>query len=265
MKNLLGGSGSSLLGVAILAACACGTSSNLVKMTGVHEHAISRQSFYLPFVVVGLVLIVQGLWRRGRRFGLIALGGAGLMIAGNLLVEQMSITASTRLTVAQLSGLLAYVGAGALLVLAFYRAFPSQKPGASLTAMAGMGMATGCNCCLVAMGITGLALSAMPFAPWLGTTEAAYIPAAVLIAVGLGRLGGPLPAIAAIAGQAVVFFGLRLVIPGLQIAGNPAGFLIKYPLMLFGTVMMMTSFAWAYRASEATEFSRLHEPVTAGD
>ena len=129
--------------------------------------------------------------------------------------------------------------------------------------MSGAGLATGCNCCLVSMGVTGLAVSMFPSQTWLGSTEAAYIPAAVLMAIGLGRLGGPAPAIAAVAGQGIVFYGLRMAIPGMNFQGVRADYLIKYPTMMLGSLLIMGAFVLAYRPEEETSLGA--EPMVAGD
>jgi hypothetical protein len=86
--------------------------------------------------------------------------------------------------------------------------------------------------------------------------------------IGLARLGGPLPAFIALAGQAWIYFWLELPyskLPAVTLHGVNINFVIKYPMMLLGTLTVMGAFALAYRDQEARVISRVTEPAIAGD
>ena len=201
MRSPLTATGSSLLGVAVLAACACGSSSKLASLdTSFGNHATARM-IHPVFLAVGAALILGGLWQRHRRAAGFALSGLIALGIGEYLVPPMSITAATVFSSLQLAGLIASVAGAGLLVAAFFQAFPSQRPGSSLIAMSGAAMATGCECCLVTMGITGISHSIFPSQAWLPHTLPVYLMAALLMAVGLGRIGGITAAGLAVAGQ----------------------------------------------------------------
>jgi hypothetical protein len=265
MKLEFVSSSSSLAGVAILAACACGTSSSIAKLSSSYGYSIATYAVYPVFVVIGVVLILTGLWKRTRGTPLIALCGIALLLVGLVLVPPMSIASADTLSSSQLAGLAAYVAAGAVLVLAFYRAYPSRHPSASLLAMSGMALAVGCNCCLVTMGISGFAHTLGPSVPWLASTVATYSVATVLMASSLYRIGGVLPALTMIVGHAIDYYALELPATNVPIAihGVNAGFLVKYPLMVLGTGMMVSAFAWAWQTEERAAAAL--QPAMAGD
>ena len=91
MKLEFVSSSSSLAGVAILAACACGTSSSIAKLSSSYGYSIATYAVYPVFVVIGVVLILTGLWKRTRGTPLIALCGIALLLVGLVLVPPMSI------------------------------------------------------------------------------------------------------------------------------------------------------------------------------
>ncbi len=262
--------GSSLLGAAILAACACGSSSKLAQLdSSFGSHATARMVHPI-FVGAGAILILGGLWQLNRRATGFALGGLIALGIGEYLVPPMSITALTQFSSLQLAGLAASLAGAILLVTAFFRAFPSRNPGASLTAMSGAAMATGCECCLVTMGITGISHAIFPSQAWLPHTLPVYLVATLLMAVGLTRLGGITAAGLAVAGQIMVYFWLELPydsLPRMMLHGVNINFAIKYPMLLVGSLVVMSSFVLAYRAQESlvTPMVSMGEPAMAGD
>lgn len=268
MKQQFGGVGSSLSGVALLAACCCGTSAGLARVNASYGGLASIRTIHPTFVAVGVVLIIVGLWRRLGRVPLLAMFGLALLMLGELLVPPMSITATHQFAPLQLVGLASSIVAAVLLVFAFYRAYPSRHPRFALTAMSGAAMATGCDCCLVAMGITGTLHALLPGQSWLPHTFTVYAVAATLIVIGLGKIGGALPAFVALAGQTWVYYWLELPyskLPSIMLHGVNINFVIKYPMMLIGTLTVMSAFALAYRIQEARVLSRVTASVATGD
>lgn len=260
--------GSSLTGVAILAACCCGTSAGLARLNASYGGVASIRTIHPAFVAVGVALVIIGLWRRLGRVPLLATFGLGLLMLGELMVPPMSITTVEHFAPIQLIGLISSIAAAVLLVFAFYRAYPSRHPRFALTAMSGAAMATGCDCCLVTMGITGTLHALLPAQTWLPHTFTVYALAATLMVIGLGRLGGALPAFIALAGQAWIYFWLELPyskLPAVNLHTVSINFVIKYPMMLLGTLTVMSAFALAYRNQEARVISRVAEPAVAGD
>lgn len=262
------GSKSSLAGVAVLAACCCGTSAGLGRLSASYGGAASIRTIHPAFVAIGVALIIFGLWRRLGRSPLLAMFGLGLLMLGELIVPPMSITATIHFTAVQLIGLASSIVAAILLVFAFYRAYPSKHPRFALTAMSGAAMATGCDCCLVTMGITGTLHALLPTQSWLPHTFTVYAVAAALMVIGLGRLGGPLPAFMAAAGQAWIYYWLELPyskLPAITLHGVSINFVIKYPMMLLGTLTVMGAFALAYRIQEGRISDGVAEHALSGD
>jgi hypothetical protein len=158
----------------------------------------------------------------------------------------------------QILGLSFSLVAGVFLVIAFFKAYPSEKPGAALTAMSGGVLTVGCSCCLVTMGVTGLAHAMFPSQLWLAKTSPVYILAAALMSVGLYRLGSPVAAAMAIAGQAFLYFWLEVPyssLPSVILHGVNSNFVIKYPMMFVGGLIVMGGFALAFRRHEQRAFS----------
>ncbi|HEY8666368.1 MAG TPA: hypothetical protein VIL86_06870, partial [Tepidisphaeraceae bacterium] len=208
MKRNAPGTGMSLSGVAVLAACACGTSSRIAQIGKSFGISGNLHSVHSIFVAVGSTLIVAGLWRRDRRAAGIASVAVGLLLLGELLAPPMSVKVGGHLSAAQILGFAASLLAAVSLVASFFRAYPSRIPAASLTAMSGAAMATGCNCCVITMALAMSSRALLPGQTWAGANLTFYSIAAVLMAVGLGRLGGFGAAAVAVIGQAFVYFWL---------------------------------------------------------
>ena len=242
----------SVTGAAVLAACACGTSAGIGRFTGSFGAPAATAQIHPLFVVIGGVFILAGLWRLGTSVRVLALLGVTLLVTSELLTPPMSLH-GVHLSGGQIGGLLASLAAAVALVAAFFRAYPSHQPSAALTAMSGAAMSTGCNCCLVTMGITGTLHAALPTQTWLGQTSTIYIAAASLMAIGLFRLRGVAPALMAVAGQSFVYFWLELPyssLPKVTAHGVSVNFVIKYPMMFLGALLVMGAFAFAYRPRE---------------
>ena len=253
MKLDSAGTGMSLSGVAVLAACACGTGSRIAQISNSFGFSQNLHSVHSIFVMVGSALIVMGLWRVERRAAILGTIAVGLLLLGELLAPPMSIKLGTPLSAAQIFGFVSSLFSAVWLVAAFYRAFPSHNPSASLIAMSGAVTAVGCNCCLVTMALAAPGRVLLPTQAWAGSSLTFYLIAAVLMAVGLGRLGGIGAGAVAIIGQAFVYFWLELPyssLPRFQIRGVDATFLIKYPMMFTGALIVMSAFVLAYRRQE---------------
>ena len=259
------GSGVSLLGVAALAACSCGTSSHLGGFSGTFGHPAGAAQIHPFFVAVGSVLILAGLWRHEIRVRLLAVLGVAMLLASELLARPMSILPGVPLTTSQISGFTLSLLAAVALVAAFYNAYSFKESGAALTAMTGSAMALGCNCCLVTMGLTGMARLAFPSATWLFENVTVYSVAVTLMATGLFRIAGIVPAVTAVIGQAFLYFWLELPyksMPDIIVHGANVNFIIKYPMMLVGAGAVMAGFAYAYRRQEVPgTSSRIPEPA----
>lgn len=262
--------GTSLGGVAILAACACGTSSGLSKISGSYGLIFGSIPIHHIFVLAGGILVVAGLWQRARVAALLGGGAVTLLVVGEMLLPVMGINEGTRLTSTGLAGVAAYLVAGLLLVLAFRRAYQFRHSGSATLAMTGMAMSVGCNCCLVTQGVSGLAHTLAPAQTWLASTLTIYAFATFLMAIGLYRIGGWLPVATVVGGHALNYYGLELsanVAPAIMAHGIRFAHISKYPLMLLGTTIMMAAFAFAY-ATERQRSSGLAttpQPAMAGD
>ena len=258
--------GMSMTGAALLAACACGTSAGIGRLTGSFGAPSGTAQIHPLFVLAGGAFIVAGLWRLGTSIRALALLGTALLIASEVLTPPMSLHGSSNLSAVQIGGLVAALLAAAALVAAFFLAYRSRQPSASLMAMSGAAMASGCNCCLVPMGMTGSLHALLPAQSWVSQTLTIYVVAASLMAIGLFRLRGFVPATMAVAGQAFLYFWLELpysALPSITMHGVSVNFVVKYPMMFAGALMVMSAFAYAYQTqeSEALTSDRAQTPA----
>ena len=260
--------GMSMTGVAVLAACACGTSSGIGRLTGSFGAPAATGTIHPLFVAVAGIFIVTGLWRLGNSVRALALLGMTLLMAAEFITPPMSIAGKTNLSVIQLGGLAVSMLAAVALVAAFFRAYPSRQPSAALTAMSGTAMASGCNCCLVTMGITGTLHSMFPNTNLVAQTSTVYIAAGLLMAIGLFRLRGAVPALMALAGQGFLYYWLELPyfsMPAVNVNGVNINFVIKYPMMVVGGLVVMAAFAYAWRTQEETAATAGYRTPAFGD
>jgi hypothetical protein len=191
-------------GIAALAACACGTSGQLGKLTGSYGLPFTEHQIHPLFVAVGSALLLAGLWRRGAKAALIGLGAVAGLAIGEKLLPTMGITEGTQLTAAQMGGVVFYLAAGALLVWALLRAFPFQRSGWGTAAYAGLAASVGCNCCLVTQGIAGFVHALNPAQHWHADSLAIYSIATGVMALAVFRIAGMLPMLMIIGGHAII-------------------------------------------------------------
>jgi hypothetical protein len=258
-------------GIAVLAACACGTSSQLGKLTGSYGRPLTEHQIHPLFVAVGSVLLLGGLWRRASKAALIGLAAVAGLAIGEKLLPTMGITEGSQLTAAQMGGVAFYLAAGGMLVWALVRAFPFQQSTWGVAGYTGLAASVGCNCCLVTQGIAGFVHVLNPAQHWHANSLAIYSIATAVMVVAVFRIAGALPALMIVGGHAIDYFGLELpysAAPSITLHGLKLGFVSKYPLMLLGTAIMVGGFALAYalqkgRAGEGAH--ALPEPALAGD
>jgi hypothetical protein len=275
--------GSALAGVAVLAACACGAGSGIVNAvnaagmqtpdTVIFGASCGTDHSVQPlFVGAGALLVIFGMSLRKLSAAILAAVGCLAFAYGSLTAGPSTMSLASLLHTDRL-GYAAYIVAAVFLVAAFLRAFPSPRPLAAGTAMAGMALATGCSCCMITGAVTALLASAGM--TWVYTTPYTVPPVffagAALAAAGLWRLGGPRPAALAVSGSLINFGGTRLTswaLPQLMIYGADFRFVPSYALYLLGTLTMLSGFVVAYRVA-ARRFAVepaahvLTEPATA--
>jgi hypothetical protein len=99
----------SLGGVAVMSACACGTSSSLSKIAQSYGVNYGGTPIHHAFVLVGGTMMVAGLWQRERKAALLGAGAVSLLTIGEVLLPIMGINAGTRLPATGLAGVTAYL------------------------------------------------------------------------------------------------------------------------------------------------------------
>ena len=245
-----------LIGVAVLMACACGAGANTAKLLGT-----TSKLTHSSMLAVGVVLVVYGLWRIMRPAALIAIGGFVALVAGSLLTPPMMMSRTkVPWEAMQVGGGLLYLAFAAMLAYAFWIAFPSPKPAAFGTALAGTAVASGCSCCMITGAVAGLGATAAGGPAVFMTTPTVYWTGIAIAAAGLARLAGfrPLPWL--IAGALLTQFGGR----GLQLLGDwmvggvNLRFIPGYAIYLLGAGLVMKAWAVAYEPIR-TQYA---EPVT---
>lgn len=248
---------SALGGTAILMACACGVANNTAILAGSAGLGATTKIVHPILLGVAAILIVSGLWRIGRSPGGLAVAGFVFLAGGAVLTPPTVMTASAMpWTALQMVGAALYVVAAVLLGLAFFRAFPSPKPGAVAGGITGVALATGCGCCLVTGAIAGATHTA-------GITPEAFVrPATALfwsgmLAIGVSafKLGGWRAAIWVPVGAAVIRFGPDL----LRMAGDwmVAGANLRsygaWLVTIAGAGALMYALALGWRRARAPE------------
>lgn len=252
---------SALAGTAVFMACACGTADNSAKLLGLTGMAVSTTMVHPVFLAVAGALIVWGLWRISRLSGQLAAGAFALLaIAAALTPPRVMTMRELPWNTSQMAGGLVYLVSAAVLAYAFWRAFPSPRPAASGTAMAGMATASGCTCCLytgamAGMAVTGGAPTALETSPvlfWTGLT---------VVAVGLYQLGGwTAAAWVPVGGLVIQYMPDLLALTGDWMVG-PANLrsFPSYMITVTGAGIILYGFVRAYRAA-GTDASHLGDP-----
>jgi hypothetical protein len=264
-----------LTGVTALAACACGAGSGIVKALasgGIHTHDTvilgascgTDHSVQPIFIGVGALLILFGMSLRSLSSAVIAaIGCAGIAI-GHFLAgpSTMSIGLLPHKDT-HLWGYAGYLIGAAFLIAAFLRVFRSPKPLAAGTAMGGMAMATGCNCCMVTGSISALIASAGM--PWIYNQSFVYLAGIAIVAAALWKLGGYKPAVLAAAGGLINYGGPKLIAkaPDIVINGASYRFIPGYVAYFAGAALLMTSFVIAYKLAERRYGARDAAPLVA--
>jgi len=258
-------------GVAVLAACACGTSSQIGKLTGSYGTPLTEHAIHPAFVAIGSLLLLAGLWKRGAKPLMVGFAAVAGLALGEILLPTMGITEGVQLTPAQMGGVAFYWAGGAMLMMALHYAFPFQKSAWGLISYAGLAASVGCNCCLVTQGIAGLFHILAPAQHWHANSLGIYGVATAVMAIGLFRIAGIVPALMVVGGHTLDYFGLELPYssaPSIVVHGVRLGFVSKYPMMLIGTAIMTAGFALAYatqRAKTGEGVQQVPQPALAGD
>lgn len=268
MSVALTPAGSSLGGAAVLMACACGVASNSAKLAAFAGVGASTKIIHPLFLGIAAALIISGLWRVARSSAHLAIGAFVIFGLAAVLTPPMAMSkAAYPWNATQMGGGALYLAAASLLGYAFWRAFPSARPGAAGAAIGGAALATGCTCCMVTGAVAGMAVTggasvayfnSMPLLFWLGLT---------VVAAGLFRLGGwQAAAFVPLGGLIIKYAPKGLALTGdWLVAGANLRSYASYALTLAGTGLIMYGFAVAYRRARAgsRSYERRWTPATA--
>lgn len=253
MSTMLSAPRSTLGGTALLMACSCGTAAASAKLLALGGVALTTTMVHPFFFAVAGALIVYGLWHNRRSSARLAVAAfAVLAVAAALTPPRVMSAGAMPWNGAQMAGGGLYLVAMGLLAYAFWRAFPSPNPAASGTAMGGMALATGCNCCMAAGAISGMAVTGGA-PPLFQSTPIIFWSALTVLAVGLFRLGGMRAAVWAPVGGLVVEFApdlLRLtgdwMVGGVNVRVFP-----EYMTRITGSGLIVYGFVVAYSVARA--------------
>lgn len=202
MSGISPGGAASGAGAAGIATCTCSLHAFSAGSLGFAGAAVAPLNLQAGVVLIFVALLVGGLFTRGRRAGVTALAGLGVLGAAYLLAPPAIMTTSAMpYSGAEISGLLLYLPGAVLFVMAFRAGFAALRTAAGTTAAAGFAVAAGCGCCVVNGALTGLGRTAG--APVSGDV---FLAAGMsLAAVGLARLAGARPAGLVVAGAAIAW------------------------------------------------------------
>lgn len=271
MTSILTPGRAALGGVAVLMACACGVATEGATLVSTAGLSATTTMVHPVFIAAAAALVVYGLWRREAAAAWIAAGAFVVLAAAAALTPPSVMTASAiPWNGVQLAGAGLYLGAAVGLGYAFWRAWPSPDPKASVAAMGGVALATGCGCCLVTGAVAGIATTAGASASFIQPGTALFWSGMSLAAAGLYALGGWRALAWVPAGALVIRFGpdvLRLA-GDVMVAGANLRAFAAYLVTIAGTGAVMCGFAVAYRRASAREeapsgISGLEAPVPA--
>ncbi len=257
MSALLSPGRSALGGTALLMACACGVATNAAILAGSAGLASTTTVVHPILIGVAAALIIMGLWRVRGGSGRLALGGFAALAVGAVLTPPTVMTASAMpWSASQLVGAGFYLIAALLLGVAFFRAFPSPKPGAMAGGIMGAALATGCGCCLITGAIAGVSTT-------VGITGEAFVrPSTALfwsgmLAIGVSAflLGGWRAAVWVPVGAAVIRFApdlLRMTGDWMVAGANLRSF-AAWLVTAGGAGLLMYALALGWRRARAPE------------
>jgi hypothetical protein len=261
MSTTLPAPRSTLGGVAVLMACSCGTAAGSAKLLALGGVGATTTLAHPFFFGVAAALVVYGLWHTARRSAYLALAAfAVLALAAALTPPRVMSSRAVPWNEVQMMGAGLYLVAVGLLAYAFWRAFPSPRPAASGTAMGGLALATGCNCCMAAGALAGMAVTSGG-SPLFQSTPMIFWSALAVVAAGLYRLGGVRAAVWAPVGGLVVEFIPELIkLTGdWMVGGVNVRFFPEYMARITGSGLILYGFVVAYTLALARA-QRLGEP-----
>lgn len=252
---------SALGGAAAVMACSCTASSMVAKLVILAGIGATAAVMQPALIGIGALFVLRGLWGVDRRSAQLAVAAFAVMGVAALLVPQHMMASGDMgsshvpWNAAAMSGAFLYVVSIAMLGYAFWRAFPSPRPGASGTAIGGMALATGCTCCLVTGSTAGAAMTLGVTAP-LQSQPILFWIAVAFIAIGIFRLGGVRAAVWVAAGAIMVRAGLDWINNAFghpKIGPIEPLFVVKWALMIGGYAVIMYAFARAYALAAERE------------
>ena len=243
-----------LTGTTVLMACACGAGSSSAKLLQMGGMNVTSRVTHSLFLTIGAVLVVAGLRKiLPQAFYLSLAAFAVLAVAATLTPPSVMSVSRMPWHGVQILGAFLYFVFAALLVRAFWLAFPSANPRASATALAGTAVATGCSCCMVTGATAGLIVTAGGSTELFQAHSTVYLTGLAIMAFGLVSLARvrPLPWLAA--GALVTLYGGNL----LKLAGDwmvgdvNMRFIPGYMMYLIGAGLVVKAFAVAYEPARS--------------
>ncbi len=245
-------------GMTLLAACACGAGSGLASVAGAAGAPIPAGWPYFALLSVGGLLLLKGLgsWEaRGPALAALAvLLVAGLLAPPRVMRDELSHSAGN------LTGFALYVVAAALLIAALIRVYQPRVDLPLLAALGSVALAAGCTCCLtpgaVRYGLLSTGLIPSPAVSRLALVGVAVIvgTAGFLVAQNWNAAGFFLAGVLLVYPVEKAVEGL---VPVWQVADANLVFLLRYPVWLAGTGLILYAAAMVLTSPRAP----VQEPV----
>ncbi len=248
-------------GATILMACACGAGANsatLLNMCNINATPKLTQSLILG---AGALFMLRGCWQMHRRAALVAATSLVVLAAAATLTPPSVMSSAYEPWAAlHVEGAVLYLIFAALLIAAFWIAFPQFSPRwAKATAFTGTAVATGCGCCMVTGALTGLGVT-FAGGPAL-FPGAMYLMGIAIAAVGLVFLGGMRSLAWLLSGALVTHFhSAILALLGTWTINNlNFTFIPGYILYLLGAALIVK--AWAVACDTVSQSEPLPIPT----
>ena len=253
MKIRFTPTGTTLVGATILMACACGAGSRTAMLLTTGGVAVTPKVTHSFLLAIGAILVFRGLWQIQRRSALFAVASfVSLSVAAALTPPSIMSAAHEPWHGAQIVGAFLYLVFAALLVYAFWIAFPTPavgRPSAKGIAMAGTAASTGCVCCMVNGAISGLAVTAGGSPNIFLAHGITYFAAIAVAAIGLAMFSGFRPIPWLIAGALITHYGSHWIGVFDDWMGGDVSFrfIPVYMMYLIGAALVMKAWVVGYR------------------
>lgn len=228
-------------GLVIMAACACGSSAGMASIISRIVSPVAPGVFYAATMVIGTLLFIYGIWSTSTAARILGLLAAGTLWTAGLLAPPRIMRDGQVFTDANMAGFALYLVALGLIIAVLMKLFQPAQAGWVGMGVVGIGLATGCPCCLTGGAIRFLGLEGGVHPSWLLSRGAILSVAILVAALTIWKVGRMFAFIPLLTGFLMVYpleKAIEWLVPSLTFQGMNFVFLLRYPFWLVGTALL---------------------------